>query len=156
MGRGFDECGEKGFVLIDTDGVRISHSFIPLPGRRIHIADIPADGAEKTSEIAARIEEKTRDFKREDIVRVRLIGRIKPGVKFDTDAIVHRFSDKFYHFEAEDETRLLISPEDYENDRSLKGEFIRLVLSSDKLSEREKSDIISCGLSALMGEELFS
>lgn len=36
---------------------------------------------------------------------------------------------------------------------SLKGEFIRLVMASDK-SEAEKAQIICCGIQALSGEEV--
>ena len=41
----------------------------------------------------------------------------------------------------------------YQNDISLKGEFIRLVLQQDKLSDDEKSKVISTGIKALSGEE---
>ena len=46
-----------------------------------------------------------------------------------------------------------IDPEDYKNDISLKGEFIRLVLASDT-SEEEKATMIRTGLQALTGEEI--
>ena len=52
-----------------------------------------------------------------------------------------------------DETKLEICPEAYQNDVSLKGEFIRQVLGSD-LSERDKAAIIRAGVSALAGEEV--
>ena len=41
----------------------------------------------------------------------------------------------------------------YENDASLKGEFIRLVLNQN-LEEEEQSKIITTGIRALLGEEL--
>ena len=59
---------------------------------------------------------------------------------------------RFYYLEVEDNTHLGISVEDYKNDKSLKGEFIRLVLTQPQLSDEEKEKIISCGLKALMGE----
>ena len=51
-----------------------------------------------------------------------------------------------------DETTLRIDPRDYENDISLKGEFIRRVLASEQDSA-EQERIIACGLRALRGEE---
>ena len=48
---------------------------------------------------------------------------------------------------------MAINPEDYKNDISLKGEFIRLVLASDG-SEEDKAAIIRTGMQALMGEEI--
>ena len=53
----------------------------------------------------------------------------------------------------EDQSRLRIDREDYAHDASLKGEFVRLVLSSDR-DEAQKARIISCGLQALSGEEV--
>ncbi len=52
-----------------------------------------------------------------------------------------------------DETRLTLDPKDYENDVSLKGEFIRLVMASGE-SEENKIKIIRTGLEALTGEEI--
>ena len=40
-----------------------------------------------------------------------------------------------------------------ENDASLKGEFIRMVLGSE-LSEEQKAEVIRCGILALSGEEI--
>ena len=36
-GRGFDECGEKGFVLLDINGDRLSSEFIPFAYRKMHL-----------------------------------------------------------------------------------------------------------------------
>ena len=48
---------------------------------------------------------------------------------------------------------MTINPENYKNDISLKGEFIRLTLSCDA-SEEDKAAIIRTGMQALMGEEI--
>ena len=60
---------------------------------------------------------------------------------------------RFYFLKIKDETRLKIDKETYEHDASLKGEFIRLVMASDK-SDAEKEQIICCGIRALSGEEV--
>ena len=51
------------------------------------------------------------------------------------------FTINFYFIKIYDETKLLINYEDYANDISLKGEFIRLVQASD-LSEEEIAQVI--------------
>ena len=48
---------------------------------------------------------------------------------------------------------MAIDPEAYQNDVSLKGEFIRLVLGSDA-EEEQKAAMIRAGLQALAGEEI--
>jgi hypothetical protein len=52
-----------------------------------------------------------------------------------------------------DKTKLSIRAEDYQNDISLKGEFVRLVLASD-LDEEVKLQVIEKGIRALGGEEV--
>lgn len=59
----------------------------------------------------------------------------------------------FFFVKVKDETRMTINPENYKNDISLKGEFIRLTLSCDA-SEEDKVAIIRTGMQALMGEEI--
>ena len=88
-----------------------------------------------------------------DIVRVVLSGKHSPDVYPDTDTIKHRYQDRFYHFEIKDESGIAINPDDYVYDKSLKGEFIRLVTEKVK-NEEERERIIACGLAALLGGEM--
>ena len=60
---------------------------------------------------------------------------------------------KFYFLKIKDESRLKIEPETYAHDASLKGEFIRLVMASDR-GDWDKEQIIYCGIRALSGEEV--
>ena len=39
-GRGFDECGPKGFVLLTVDSNRIQHEFVPFSRRHLPYLDI--------------------------------------------------------------------------------------------------------------------
>ncbi len=57
----------------------------------------------------------------------------------------------FFYIKVKDETKLYISKEEYQNDISLKGEFIRLVLDSSEVSN-DKEQIIQYGIEALSGE----
>ena len=83
------------------------------------------------------------------------MGCFAPELWKDIDGLNRKFGGKFYYFEAKDSSRPLINPDFYKNDKSLKGEFIRTVMADESLGEEEKARIISCGINALMGEELF-
>lgn len=50
-------------------------------------------------------------------------------------------------------TKLTIDPSKYVNDPSLKGEFVRLVMKSELVTERRDA-VLMLGLAALRGEEL--
>ena len=70
----------------------------------------------------------------------------------DKAFIENKISKSFYYFEIKDSSKLLTRSDDYKYDRSLRGEFIRLVLEDDSIAEEEKEKIIHCALSALAGE----
>ena len=152
-GRGFDEVGPKGFVMIDTDGRSTNHTFNPFAKRTLHIVDVDLSGAVTRSEIDTRVDASLGRIARGDLVRLRLVGKRPPELFIDTGAIESRWQNAFYHFEIKDETGIRIDPEEYKYDRSLKGEFIRLVSAKTDLSDEEKAQIIKTGLAALMGEK---
>ena len=61
--------------------------------------------------------------------------------------------EKFYFVKIKDESILEVTLKDVENDISLRGEFIRKVLSST-LKDEEKEQTILVGLKSLFGEDL--
>lgn len=151
-GRGFDEVGEKGFVMIEADGRSIRHTFVPFAKRTLRIIDVDITGADSRKEVNSRVDSALSGIVHTDLVRVRLCGKRTPELFVDEDAIKSRWQNSFYHFEIKDESGIKIDPDDYKYDRSLKGEFIRLVASKTDISDVEKDKIIRTGLAALIGE----
>lgn len=151
-GRGFDEIGEMGFALVTADEGGVRHRFIPFAKRRLYIVNVDIGGAFKTAEIERRIDEKIRDLGEENLIRVNFVGNRELELRCDRIFLTERFSEKFYYFEIKDSSKLTTRAEDYRFDKSLKGEFIRLCLENDALTDDEKEKIIHCGLSALAGE----
>ena len=151
-GRGFDETGEKGYVQIDTDGRKLEHRFIPFAKRKLLMPRVDLSGIGRRLEIEDRIADALSGIGSENLIRVLLTGKRPPEIQADVAGLQSLFKDKFYHFEIRDESSIEINPEDYRYDKSLKGEFIRLVMSKDNLKEEEKELIIRTGLGALMGE----
>lgn len=151
-GRGFDETGECGFVLIDTDN-SISHKFIPFAKRKTHIVRLDLTNLRNATDIIDYAERALLGIPRCDIVRLELCGYYTLGLWRDTASLEHRLSDRFYYFEIKDSSRISVRAEDYKNDKSLKGEFIRLILAEPTLDGETKEKIIACGINALMGEE---
>ena len=92
-----------------------------------------------------------RDIPQKDMVQIRLTGRVEPEVEPDPAWIRKWLEDSCYFLKVRDETSLLIRPEDYRYDVSLKGEFVRLVLASE-LAEDEKEAVLRKGICALTGE----
>ena len=152
-GRGFDECGEKGFVLLDVTAGKIRSEFIPFARRKL--VEVPVDITDLTTvtQIQQAMEEASREISGEDLVKFTLTGSFTLETQKDLRFLQKMMDGKFYFHKIKDESRLKIDKETYEHDISLKGEFIRLVMASDKTPE-EKEQIICCGIRALSGEEV--
>jgi len=152
-GRGFDECGQKGYVLIEVENGRISHRFVPFAKRLLHEAECDLTGCSSQLDLENRVLELTDRIPAKDMVKVILTGACPAELLLDLTRLEQRLSDRFYFAKLQNKSRLQIRPEDYSHSVSLKGEFVRRVMSST-LSEEEKERVIACGFRALCKEEL--
>ena len=152
-GRGFDECGQKGYVLLETVNGKLTHRFVPMARRSLHTVECDISGFASQLELEERLMDAVRDIPASDLVKAVLTGSLSADTQMDTAHLQGLLSERFYFAKLRDESRLLINPEDYRYDVSLKGEFVRRVMAS-KLNEREKERVIACGFRALTGEEI--
>ena len=152
-GRGFDESGQKGFVMIDTDEKGLKYSFVPTNGRRIEVVDCDISGLSDFSQMLEKIDQTLVDVPETAMVKVNLVGRVPTGARKDLLYFQKELNSRFYFAKLKDKTSLEINPETYKNDVSLKGEFIRIALESG-LAQEQIDRILECGLSALIGMEV--
>lgn len=152
-GRGFDECGKKGFVVLDTDARKIEPDFIPFSSRELHNIEIDITGCLNNTEIYNAMKKETRDIRKDDMVEFILTGTQDISTDISVKYLYRLADSDFFFVKIKDNTKVAIEPKEYENDISLKGEFIRLVMASD-LSEERKIQIIRTGIEALIGEEI--
>lgn len=152
-GRGFDECGDKGFVVLNLDGnVCRGAEFVPFAKRRLQRIAVDVSGVPQgTHALEAAVKKETEDILSADFVRVVLTGEDDAESIRDTAYLQKRLSERFYYAEVTDERRMRMDPEQYRYDISLRGEFVRQVMASD-LSEEDKSTVLRRGLAALKGE----
>lgn len=152
-GRGFDECGEKGFVLLNVNNHKACHEFIPFCCRQLHKISVDITGLTKNSEIGEKMRTAAQKIGTNDMVEFVLTGYSDPTANISISYLYNLIKDKFFFCKVKNESHMLINPDDYKHDISLKGEFIRLVLSSNA-SDEEKSAMIRAGIQALAGEEI--
>ncbi len=152
-GRGFDECGEKGFVLLNVNDGKVKSEFVPFAKRHLHEVEIRVSEEDDMPSILDRLQEIIRDIPEEDLVKVVFTGETE--VEFDIDTVrVQRILDrKFFFAKIYDRTRNRVHYEDFINDKSLKGEFVRL-METEEIDEAQKGRIVEIGVKALMGEEI--
>lgn len=150
-GRGFDETGAKGFILLDVNGDKIEKKFIENSIRKINDVSVDVSGAKDVYTAGTIVKERI-DFNKNDLYRIRLTGEIcfdAEGIEKDVAAML---APRAYYITVKDETVIKTDISDYEGDVSVRGEFIRKVLNSDYTPE-EKQAVITCGLKALAGRE---
>ncbi|MBQ9132181.1 MAG: metallophosphoesterase, partial [Clostridia bacterium] len=73
-GRGFDECGSKGYVLLETVNSRLEHRFVPMAKRRLHTVPCDVTGLCAQLELEERVLETVKDIPAGDLVKVVLSG----------------------------------------------------------------------------------
>lgn len=157
-GRGFDECGEKGFVIVDIDDAELSFktSFVPFAKRNIY--EIKADISEcmTTPEIDKCIADavKGSSATSDDIVRIVLTGETAVDAEKDIEHVRRAVTERFFYAEVKDTSKVAIDYEDFLHEASLKGELVRLLQTEEELSEEERGLIVRCAVQALKGEEI--
>lgn len=155
-GRGFDECGEHGFLLLDIDRSRhtIKREFIPFASRRLYTIRVDVSGLLTTEEVCRTAEERIEmeGPSSADMISLILEGRVGADFELNINLLQKQLEKLCYVMKVRDETR--ICPEDgtYALDQSLKGEFVRLVKARNDLDDRMKAEVIRCGIAHLMGE----
>ncbi len=152
-GRGFDETGEKGFVLLNIENGKVSDEFITFCSRKL--VEYEFDVTKKESwietknEIISYLEQNVDDS---SLIKVVLTGEHSTDFDIDKDGLSYRLNETFFFVKVVDKTELKINSDDFSLDKSVRGEFVRLVWESDLKSE-EKQRIIMSGLNALKGED---
>lgn len=153
-GRGFDELGDKGFVIIDVDGKEINAEFINFSSRNLYEHEYSVDEKNSWYESCEElINELVNTYDSKSLIKVVLKGSHDADYLIDKESLTVRLNELFFFAKVYDKTELKIDPNFYENDKSVRGEFVRAVWES-KLSPEQKQRVILCGLSALKGEEI--
>lgn len=156
-GRGFDDTGEHGFVLLDIDSGRktVRGSFIPSGGRKIMEVSVDITGAESSGEVADRAEKAIAEAGggENDMVQLVLEGDTEIDSDIEPEYVAGMLEWKYFGFRIKDRSRRHIDEESYMMDISLKGEFLRRVMADRQLNEEEKILVAREGIAFLEGRK---
>ena len=152
-GRGFDECGKKGYVLLEIENRRVRHTFVPFAKRELHTVECDITGFTSQLDLENRLLGAVEGIPAHHLIKAVLVGSCPIEAQKDVAHLEQVLSDRFYFAKLRDESRAIIDPVAYQNDISLKGEFVRRVMASG-LSREEKERVIACGFRVLSGEEV--
>lgn len=152
-GRGFDETGDKGFILIDVDK-EINFQFVKFSQR--NMVNFEYDITNKPDWLFARTEilnYLSNNVSNKNLVKVIIKGQRKPSFDIDILGLSIKLNQTFFFAKVYDKTEIQVEEADYLHDKSLRGEFVRTVWES-ALSLEEKTKVLTLGLNALKGEEI--
>lgn len=119
--------------------------------KAIELKILPGDGQK---EILRKINAAVKDVNIDTFLRIAIVGRSAFGLTLNDDALEAQLQNRIFFVEVYDNTIMDIDEEAFENDISLRSEFVRLALQDDSLSEAERNRLISCGWNALNGKEV--
>lgn len=152
-GRGFDECGEKGFVLLDIKNNSMNHEFIKIAQRTFFEIDVNLVDVDNENDAYVKIINSIKHIDYKNIIKINLIGDILDNLDIDTTYLSQKLSQIYYLVKIKNKTTIKVDYNLYKNDISLKGEFVNLIEKLD-IDTYKKGKIISTGIKALLGKEL--
>lgn len=148
LGRGFDEVGEKGFLVLDTETNKTTfHKLSDIMFEHIDIQVNRLNEVELKKEISARLGTINKDY----ITEIRLTG--KSDIEIDVNDLEMTFKDRRYYLTIKNISKQALNFIPNENENSLRNMFINMVLKNPSLDDDTKEKVISYGLSKLMKEE---
>lgn len=106
------------------------------------------------NEILSKILSLLTKFDSNTFLRLTITGKLAFGINLSVEAIKKQLENKIFYVEVYDNTVMNIDEEEFENDISLRSEFVKLALQDDSLSESERNKVISCGWNVLSGKEV--
>jgi DNA repair exonuclease SbcCD nuclease subunit len=150
-GRGFDETGEKGFVLLTVEDT-VRAEFVPVSEHPIYEIEGDVSGVRDLYEAADRLRPLIPSSRA--ICRFFLTGEVAKEVSLPEERIAEELSGDCAFASVKNRTRPILPLEEYQKELSLRGEFVRTVLAREDLGEEDRNAILLFGLRALEGGEL--
>jgi DNA repair exonuclease SbcCD nuclease subunit len=168
-GRGLDETGEKSVVVGEVSReeggggpARVRIERVALDRRRIHLVEVPCTGLTHREAVFRRGEEllAVRDCRADDIVCLRLSGRVAPGI--DLRPPERYLADRFFHVTVDvGRLRPAYDLDRYRREelRTTEARFAREMLrrmeaASDPAERRLLESALFYGLDALIQKEV--
>ncbi|MCR4598000.1 MAG: DNA repair exonuclease [Acetatifactor sp.] len=157
-GRGFDECGPRGFYLLTVTEDAIQAEFVPFAKRLMYELMVDASNA-LTSDDAVALTRKAstkEGIAEKDMVKVILSGETDMNAEFDEGYIAKSLEEDYYFIKVVDKTVPKVDYDSFALDISLKGEYVRSIkaaVQAGELDAEQAADMIRLGIRLLAGEE---
>lgn len=158
-GRDFGECGYKGAIVGDVEKGKVDLHHVRFSSKRYEIVTHDVTGCENFTDCLAQIAEKCALYGNDTLLRVELIGVVSEGFSADADVLRELVKTPAY-LEIKDRTLALLNIKSLKEDKTLAGEFYRVLeeklFSDDEEEKKIASEALRYGLRAIYGMEIRS
>ena len=153
-GRGFDECGEHGFFLLEIEKGRLrSEQFLSTAKRSIWEVKVDISACQSYFEMENAVFSALRDKNGEHLIKLILTGRHRADLNKNISLLNERINERFFFARIEDQSKIFIDQASFANDLSERGEFVREV-GRYEMNEDLRAEVLEVGLKAISGEEI--
>jgi len=119
----------------------------------LHEVKVEVDPTMDMAAIIRAAKECVKDISSEDLIKIIVTGETNIDTDIDCERLRRSLDQDFFFIKVYDRTSVQIDYESFRNDKSLKGEFVRL-MERQHMSEDERAAIIELGMKAIMGEDI--
>lgn len=152
MGRSFDETGPKGLLELATDNNIITPKFIPLA--KHELIDLAFDISQYNSDYEVSLGvQKSINFNKNNLYRLTLIGSQNYPI-LSLASIKIYLNDVAFFLIIVNKSHIKLDFSNYLEDKTIKGELVRIVTNNHNLTDSEKDQILNYAFKALRGESL--
>ena len=152
---GFDDAASNryGYSIIEWQSEKIAgYSEVDRQTYKYETVDIKILSEDDQKTILKKVVMATREKDFNTFLRVTIHGKLAFGAVVGCEAIRDQLHNKLFYAEVFDNTVMDLDVSEFDNDISLRSEFVRLALTDDTLSETERTKLIRCGWNVLNGK----
>lgn len=159
QGRGFDEDGEKGVLLGEVYRGGVNLEFIPSSERQYIVQKLDISDCNTYEDVKEKlIKLFNKENRLKNLFKVILTGRLKSHFSLDVRTLEEKIKNHYYFIKVINKTTVDIDLADVENDYSVKGQFIKLMLEKLKEVNEDEKEIVKkaleIGIRCLSEEEV--
>ncbi len=145
--RGFDECAQTGFVVIDTD--KRSLTFVSQAMRSVQTVTVDVTNVNSEIALQQSLLSATSQIPAHNYLNLLLVGALNE--QLNVENVTECLQGRFFALRIEDKTQPTFDLQKLSQELSLRGEFVRQVL---QLPQEEQMEILKMGLTLLSGGDL--
>ena len=156
-GRDFGECGYKGAIVGEIEKGYVNLRHVRFSSKRYETVSFDVTGCENFADCIANIASECSSFGDDTLLRVELCGVVSEHFSPDYQALSAIVKNPSY-LEIKDRTLALLNMKNLKEDKTLAGEFYRVLeeklFSDDEEQKKIASEALKYGLRAIYGLEI--